>query len=124
MRPGSWETRNETTVIVQANNDGSWEQGQAVGWGKGERVRFWIYLLEGRVSRIANVLDMTERRGIKDWGVRRIEAFWDNLKEPIAKTWNSLISNVDTVFHYYNMSLYSVQFSCSVMSDSLRPHGL
>lgn len=66
MRPGSWETRNETTVIVQANNDGSWEQGQAVGWGKGERVRFWIYLLEGRVSRIANVLDMTERRGIKD----------------------------------------------------------
>ena len=66
MRPGSWETRNETTVIVQANNDGSWEQGQAVGWGKGERVRFWIYLLEGRVSRIANVLDMTEGRGIKD----------------------------------------------------------
>ena len=80
MRPGSWETRNETTVIVQANNDGSWEQGQAVGWGKGERVRFWIYLLEGRVSRIANVLDMTERRGIKDWGVRRIEAFWENKK--------------------------------------------
>lgn len=30
--------------------------------GEGERVRFWIYLLEGRVSRIANVLDMTEKR--------------------------------------------------------------
>jgi len=66
VRPGSWETRHETTAPVQANNDGGWEQGQAVGWGKGERVRFWIYLLEGRVSRIANVLDMIQRREIKD----------------------------------------------------------
>ena len=66
MIPGHWETRHETTAIVQANSDSGWEQGQAVRWGKGERVRFWIYLLDGRVSRIANDLDMIERRGIKD----------------------------------------------------------
>lgn len=34
VRPGSRETRQKPTAIVQVNNDGGWEQGPAVQVGK------------------------------------------------------------------------------------------
>ena len=37
--------------------------------------------------------------------------------------WNALLSNTKQLLQMLGVKLGSIQFSCSVMSDSLRPHG-